>query len=223
MANLIFLALYPRGSNVAHHLFGHQRLSGGYARLDTTDILKRLKVLTSIAGIVLYRLYCYQAGFSTLLSNSSTTKSRFIRLFMISIILIFVVLPISIQALVVPLEEGYHSYDWNYTHYVGWDIIKVPTGGKILAHEIDAIIGIVSGYLVFFCFGLGKDAIGMYRAWAAKLGLLTIFPCLKERTPHLGQSITSSVASRQITVTTTRESKSEPYVPLSMSEIDHGI
>jgi hypothetical protein len=140
------------------------------------------------------------------------------RLFMISIILIFIVLPISIQALIVPLREGYHSYDWNYTHYVDWDIVKVPTGGKILAHEIDAIIGIVSGYLVFFCFGLGKDAIGMYRTWAAKLGLLAVFPCLKEHSPRLGQSITSSMASRQITVTTTRVSKSEPYVFHPMSE-----
>jgi pheromone a factor receptor len=168
-------------------------------------------------AIVIYRLYRYRAGFSTLMTNSSTTKSRFLRLFIISASLIFFVLPISIQALVVTLNSsyGYFGYSWYFTHYINWGIQKVPTGGRISRNDIDSIIAIVSGYLIFFCFGMGKDATNMYREWATKLGLLRIFPCLKERTlssSRVGNSIGSSTvsANRHITVTTTRESKSEP-------------
>lgn len=160
-------------------------------------------------AVVLYRLYRYRTGFSTLLSNSSTTKSRFLRLLIISVVLIFIVLPVSIQALVIPLQEGYQKYDWHYTHDVEWDIQKVPTNGRIYAQEVENIIGIVSGFLVFFCFGIGKDAVDMYREWARSLGLLPLLPFLQE--PTFPNTFGSSMNSeRQITITTINEYKSEP-------------
>lgn len=51
------------------------------------------------------------------------------------------------------------------------------------------------GLLIFFFFGLGKDAVGMYREWLVKLGLGGCFPVLLQ-TEHSQRGVLSSDHSK---------------------------
>jgi pheromone a factor receptor len=42
----------------------------------------------------------------------------------------------------------------------------------------DRWINLACGCLIFFFFGMGKDAKGMYREWLIKVGLGRVFPVL---------------------------------------------
>jgi pheromone a factor receptor len=135
------------------------------------------------------------------MTNASTTKSRFTRLLFIAIALILAALPLSILTLYYPLRSSLHPYDWHDVHDVNWGIQKFPTYGRV-AHY-DGIIAIISGYLIFLAFGLGSDAVTMYKQWARKLGLTRIFPSLNNTNGSRsnGTSALTSAASRARLVT----------------------
>ena len=128
--------------------------------------------------VVIVRLYRYKAQFNTILSssNSNLNQSRFIRLFLLAATLLLVFLPVQAYILYLNLAFPRHAYSWDIVHGPLWNsIIKVPTGGQVL---FDRWIRVVCGFVIFLFFGLGKDAITMYRAWLLKLGLGKIFPSL---------------------------------------------
>lgn len=110
-------------------------------------------------------------------SNSNLTKSRFKRLFFLSTTLITVVLPVQSYVLYQNASYPQVPYDWNAIHGPDWsDIIMVPTGGDVY---YDHWIHIGVGFAPFIFFGLGKDAIIMYRGWLLKVGLGGILPGLQ--------------------------------------------
>jgi pheromone a factor receptor len=130
--------------------------------------------------VVIVRLYRYKAQFNTILSSSNTNlnQSRFIRLFLLALTLLLIFLPLQTYILYLNLAFPLHAYSWKLVHGPYWgSIIKVPTGGAVL---FDRWIRVACGFLIFIFFGLGKDAITMYRTWLLKLGLGKIFPNL----PH---------------------------------------
>lgn len=135
-------------------------------------------MLTPISVLVIIRLHKYRQEFSSIInsSNSNLTKSRFKRLFFMSSLLILICLPVQLYVLHQNSSYPLYPYDWNTVHGPGWsEIIMIPSGG---AMYYDHWIHIVVGFTVFIFFGLGKDAIKMYRNWLLKAGFGTIIPSL---------------------------------------------
>jgi len=113
------------------------------------------------------RISRYRRTFSQILSAAGTTKSRFMRLFVMSMILVVVFTPTQFYALyfnVRPIQRS--PYSWAAAHA---DIALHPrllSGGSVL---YDRWIGGAAGALVFVFFGLGEDAMRMYTRWLARL------------------------------------------------------
>lgn len=120
----------------------------------------------------------YRREFSEILSSSSSnmTKSRFLRLFLLSMTLIAIMLPtqsyVLYQNSIVPLVP----YSWDSIHGPGWsEIFLVPAGGVVI---FDRWAQIAVGFAVFPFFGLGRDAQKLYRRGLLRLGFGRLFPSL---------------------------------------------
>ncbi|CAF9916503.1 MAG: a-factor receptor [Alectoria fallacina] len=129
--------------------------------------------------LVIIRMRRYRKNFSEILesSNSNLTKSRFLRLFLLSIALIVTFIPLQFYVLFVnSAEPALIPYSWDLIHSPQWgDIVLIPTDGKLY---YDRWIQIALGYGVFLFFGLGQDAQILYRKWLLKIGFGRVFPGL---------------------------------------------
>lgn len=129
---------------------------------------------------VTYRIRKYRSNFSHILSSSSSnlTTSRFLRLFFMSSTLILLYTPVTIYFFYVNLNVEWLSYDWYIIHHPDhWEtIIYLPSQG---VRTFDCYCSIAMAIFVFIYFGMGGDAIDMYRNWMLKAGLGRWFPCLK--------------------------------------------
>lgn len=94
-----------------------------------------------------------------------------------SITLITVVLPIQLYLFSTAVLTDLIPYNWEAIHAPGWSdrIILVPTYGNL---RFDRWIHFLMGFALFLFFGLGKDAVAMYRAWVLSIGLARLFPSL---------------------------------------------
>lgn len=116
-----------------------------------------------------------------------------------SIILIAVVLPIQLYLFSTAMSSKFLPYDWEEIHGPGWSqrIILVPTNGNLL---FDHWLHIFMGFALFLFFGLGKDAVAMYRGWLLRIGLIGLLPSLSGTPPgaqRIGSSTTlGSLGSR---------------------------
>lgn len=121
----------------------------------------------------------YRKNFSEILasSNSNLTRNRFLRLFLLSMTLIVIFIPLQLYVLFVnSVDPPLLPYSWSLVHSPQWgDIILIPTSGKV---NFDRWIQIAIGFGVFIFFGFGQDAQTMYRKWLLKAGLGRIFPGL---------------------------------------------
>ncbi|QDS70038.1 hypothetical protein FKW77_003949 [Venturia effusa] len=141
-------------------------------------------ISTYYTVLVIYRMYTHRRSISTLLTSSKTTRTRFFRLFTLSILILLPALPSSILALVKFIQpdpttgEPLHPYSWSTVHSDWNQVMLVPTGYGV--PQWDRWFWIVDGYIVFFCFGVGEDARKEYRAWATALGLARIIPSLNK-------------------------------------------
>lgn len=139
-------------------------------------------------------MHKYRQEFSSILNSSSSnlTKSRFKRLFFMSSTLILIVLPVQFYVLYQNTSFPIYPFDWSAIHGPSRsDIIMVPTGGIVY---YDHWIHIAVGFAVFFFFGLGKDAVNMYRTWLLKAKLGSIFPGLYRELPNARNHSTSTRA-----------------------------
>lgn len=129
------------------------------------------------------RLHRYRRDFADVLTSSGSdlTKSRFMRLFCIAFIFILVALPVQFYVFYRNVAVAHVPYSWSAVHGPSWwQIVMIPTGGAV---QFDRWIWAGCGFLVFIFFGLGKDAVKMYRGWLVKLGFGNIFPSLvRDRT-----------------------------------------
>lgn len=116
----------------------------------------------------------YRRDFSSILSasNSNLTESRFLRVFLLSSLLVLIFLPFQTYVLYQNLSHPLIPYSWDLVHErSSWmDIIMVPQRGVV---PLDRWITIILGLLLFVFFGLGSDATKMYRKWWLKLNLPT--------------------------------------------------
>lgn len=114
-----------------------------------------------------------------------------------TITLIAIVLPVQFYVLYRNLSFPFLPYDWNAIHGPNWgDIILVPTGGVV---HFDRWIHIAVGFAIFFFFGVGKEALNMYRGWLLKIGFGAIFPRLHptdKRIPSTASTTKGSISSR---------------------------
>ena len=129
--------------------------------------------------LVIHRIRIYRKNFAAILSSTSSglTKSRFLRLFIYALILLLAYLPVQFYVLYTRLQYGLYPYDWDRVHGPEWQTIGlVPMNGIV---EFDVWIQISLGFTVFFCFGVGQDAMATYRSWLLKCGFGHIFPRLR--------------------------------------------
>ncbi|KAH0555853.1 hypothetical protein GP486_006203 [Trichoglossum hirsutum] len=113
--------------------------------------------------LVVVRLYKYRRQFNAILNSSASkyTKSRFLRLFILSLILLAVYLPMNGFVFFENMNHPMMAYSWSAVHGPDWwTIYMVPTGGVV---RFDRWVSIVSGFGIFLFFGLGKDALEMAR------------------------------------------------------------
>jgi pheromone a factor receptor len=124
-----------------------------------------------------YRLYRYRREFVRLVAARNTTKSRFIRLFIICIVIIAAYVPYTIWLLVVICRTLTDTYSWHRVHNPAsfHSIIKQPVHGVV---SVDKWGQVASGYVLFFVLGTGADAYNTYKKMLTAMGLGRIFPSL---------------------------------------------
>lgn len=127
-------------------------------------------------GLLLYRLYRYRREFHRLVAARNTTKSRFVRLFLICVVIILLCLPYNLYLLLKLLPEIKDPYDWNTVHGPNFDsILMIPVFGQVPADKWGQV---ASGYVIFLIFGTGTDAYNTYRTMLLALGFGKVFPIL---------------------------------------------
>ncbi|KAF2142791.1 uncharacterized protein K452DRAFT_225951, partial [Aplosporella prunicola CBS 121167] len=115
------------------------------------------------ATLILYRTFRYRKEFSRMLAASNTTPSRFLRLFIICAFFMAGILPYQAYMLYVNMTgRDFGSYSWTRVHGPDWNVtLLVASDGVVLA---EYWITVALGYALFAFFGLGDDAMAMYRA-----------------------------------------------------------
>ena len=105
-----------------------------------------------------------------------------------------VFLPVELYVLVWNTSDPLLPYDWNAIHGSDWsDIILVPSGGQF--ELTTSWLRIAIGYVVFAFFGIGKDAVKMYRNVMLMVGLGRIFPSLRSDSPSSSDSLGNNSSS----------------------------
>ena len=137
-------------------------------------------------------MHKYRKEFSAILTSttSNLTKSRFVRLFLMSLTLVVIFLPCQFYILYRNATFPHLPYSWAAIHGPMWsDITLIPTHGVV---TFDHWIQLAIGYAVFLFFGMGADATKMYRKWLLKLGFGHIFPGLNRQLPLRAPDTTGS-------------------------------
>ena len=147
------------------------------------------------------RIRKYRREFAAILrcSNSGLNKSRFLRLFFMCLVLTTLGVPVQFFVLYKNCMYPMIPYSWSRIHGPAWwDIILIPTNGSV---TFDRWIQLAVGLTIFVFFGLGHDAMKMYRRCLVKLGFGKVFPSLlapthpSDRQPSI-LSETGSFSSR---------------------------
>ncbi|KAL4916795.1 pheromone A receptor-domain-containing protein [Aspergillus aurantiobrunneus] len=132
-------------------------------------------------GLVLFRLKRYRSQFNEIFraASSGLSKSRFLRLFFLSFIMLLVLTPVQAYIVYMQIKMGlpWHSYSWETVHGSSWSTIEmVPTGGEVY---FDRWIPVGAGFMAFAFFGCGRDASMMYRLVLRPFGLDCCFSRLQ--------------------------------------------
>ncbi|KAI9661779.1 MAG: a-factor receptor [Bathelium mastoideum] len=164
----------------------------------TSSEEKRRKVWELVVcwGVVVYRIHRYRKEFSSLLSASNTSKSRFLRLFLMALALTVVFFPLTLYLFYYNVNIAHIPFSWEKIHdQEAWgEIVMVPGNGSVFT---DHWIRVATGVLVFVFFGMGSEAMQMYRSALLAIGLGKIFPRLqKGRNSTSPSGSTSSFGSR---------------------------
>ncbi|KAH6848483.1 pheromone B alpha 2 receptor [Alternaria rosae] len=129
------------------------------------------------ASLLIYRLYRYRREFHRLVAARNTTSSRFIRLFLVSLIVISFYLIYTIVLLIQMAGRLTDKYSWDRVHDPErWNTItRTPSMGHI---SIEKWVQIATGYIIFLFLGTGVDANAHYRRILISMGAGKIWPSL---------------------------------------------
>ncbi|KAL4933148.1 pheromone receptor [Aspergillus undulatus] len=134
-------------------------------------------------ALVLIRLRRYGNQFNEIIrANSGFNKSRFLRLFSLSFIMLLALIPMQTYVLYAQIEVSFpwHPYSWSGLQHTRWSQIqKVPTNGVVF---FDRWIPVAAGFMCFIFFGCGRDATRVYRAALRPLGLDCCFSPMQTTT-----------------------------------------
>lgn len=125
--------------------------------------------------LVIIRLHKYWSSFNTILASSNTTRSRFFRLFATASTLILGITPLQIWIIATHYPRQNYPFNFRELHDSKTWNTSVVLPSTVL---YDRWINLACGFLIFFFFGMGKDAKGMYREWLVKVGLGRLSPVL---------------------------------------------
>ncbi|KAH9827295.1 Pheromone A receptor [Teratosphaeria destructans] len=153
------------------------------------------------ALLVLARLYHYRQGFASILACSNTTNTRFMRLYIFCLVLLLPILPLEIYTLYTNVNHDQNAYSWTEAHDPKvWNIIRLQASNGSVYW--DRWIWLACGVIVFLFFGLGRDAVKMYRDSLLAIGADRIFPRLREdwrpRASSAGNTISSFSSKAKI-------------------------
>jgi pheromone a factor receptor len=146
-----------------------------------TTISSNHKLTRHQTALIIFRLYRYKSQVSGLLELNRTTRSRFLRLFIMCAIVIVFLLPSSFYQLewfLTATTPPMHRYSWSYVHSDWNHIYMFPSYGSPV--HWDRWMWISCGYIVFLCFGIGREARAMYRDWLLAIGLGRYFSYLEK-------------------------------------------
>lgn len=150
--------------------------------------------------VIMIRLVRYRLTFNSILVNSSTTKSRFVRLYLLCLVSILMLVPLEIYVLIRHQLERLTAYSWNATHHPTdhiWNsALLIRSNGRIF---YDRYMWLGGGFLIFLFFGFGKDAVKSYRTILLAMKLDRIFPSIRlgaSRRPSAVATATSSIGSK---------------------------
>ncbi|KAG4302693.1 hypothetical protein PCANB_001099 [Pneumocystis canis] len=123
-----------------------------------------------------------QRQFQTILkdSKSSLTPSRFIRLIGISSLLIMVYLPLNIYILytnVSQIIQAKIKYSWTSVHKWNQDIVFIKNDNISFNRWLIPSNGVV----IFIFFGMGSDAVIMYKEMARKLYITKCYDFFRKK------------------------------------------
>lgn len=159
--------------------------------------------------LLLVRLYRYRQEFSRLVTAHNTTRSRFLRLFLMCVVFLLLVVPYSIYPFGLFVYETVNTrYDaeWEALHDNRRNIIvKFPSGGQV---HMDKWAQVVLGYVVFLLFGTGTDAHNTYKKMLLVFGLGEIFPSLYTMRESGTSTPSSFISARTFTSSCVSKAKS---------------
>ncbi|KAH8815630.1 pheromone A receptor-domain-containing protein [Xylogone sp. PMI_703] len=137
------------------------------------------------AVLVIYRLRKHRHHFSNTLSStgSGLTATRFLKLFMLSVSLLIIYLPVTLYFLYNNIKNSYPLIPYSFSRVhnpVTWDPIIFLRLDDIPGLQWDGWIPISMGFLIVFFYGIGDEAIDLYRDILVKAGLGDVWPSLKQ-------------------------------------------
>ncbi|GAB7360314.1 hypothetical protein MBLNU230_g8071t1 [Neophaeotheca triangularis] len=149
------------------------------------------------AILIIIRLSKYRRAFTSIMANSNMTKSRFMRLFLICLVVIFASIPAQVYVFYTVLQWDWLPFSWSAIHSAeGWsEIVMIPSDGTIF---YDRYIWLGEGIVMFLLFGVGKDAFKMYKNGMLAMGFGKCMPWLRadQRSTTTGNSFLASVNSK---------------------------
>ncbi|KAK3053879.1 a-factor receptor [Extremus antarcticus] len=131
------------------------------------------------AVLILIRLYRYRLSFNAILASGNTTRSRFLRLYLLCALWIMTSIPLQLYTMCFNSRKyAEKSYSWSQVHdSKNWsELVMVPSHGTIF---YDRWIWLGCALAVFVFFGFGRDALATYRTALLALGMDRVFPGLK--------------------------------------------
>ncbi|TAQ90611.1 hypothetical protein B7494_g1076 [Chlorociboria aeruginascens] len=131
--------------------------------------------------LVMYRLRKHRDALAGTLSSTGSGLSprRFLKLFMLSLLLLLIFLPVTLYYLYLNLPPYWPAYNFSAIHDPNfWPLIIFSKIADLPALQYDGWLPIVLAFLIFFFFGLNREAVQMYKTWLVKLGFGNCFPSL---------------------------------------------
>ncbi|KAJ4379178.1 a-factor receptor [Didymella sp. IMI 355093] len=176
---LIIILLYIPVQSARYNIWGIEGCISAY-RPNLRSLLLTviwmpvtMMAVSYYAVLLLVRLYRYRREFSRLMTARNTTRSRFLRLFLMCLVFLVVVVPYSLYPFWYYCNEMVlRGGDYEYSPGL---IFTFPSGGEI---HIDKWGQIAMGYVTFLLFGTGTDAHNTYKKMLLAMGLGKLFPSL---------------------------------------------
>ncbi|RFU24072.1 hypothetical protein B7463_g12266, partial [Scytalidium lignicola] len=137
------------------------------------------------ALLVVIRLRKHRHQFSNTLSStgSGLSATRFLKLFMLSLSLLIIYLPVMFYFLYVNMKGSspWIPYSFSRIHDPAtWEPIIFLSLEDAPDLQWDGWLPISMGFLIVFFYGIGDEAIEIYRDFLVKLGFGKIWPSLKQ-------------------------------------------